>query len=119
VKSYLFSSESYSCEYEDELKDITILLPDRTVIQAKEDACSPFYTTYVGESDFQSFYERELTRLKYSGLIQHYYFIQEGIIRQKDRSEFFVELASGTNIVISHRSMEDTNLLAITYVRLN
>lgn len=119
VKSYLFTVESYICEFEDELKDNIILLPNRTVLQAKEDVCSPFYITYVSKNEFQSFYEKELTRLKTSGLIQNYYFVQEGVRGQKDRSGFFVELASGANLVISLRTMDNTNMLAITYVRNN
>ncbi|MCR8655789.1 hypothetical protein [Paenibacillus endoradicis] len=116
VKSYLLSSESFSCEFEEDLKNITIPLPKRTVFQAKEDVCSPFYITYVGENEFQSFYEKELTRLKTSGQIQNYYFIQEGVRAQKDRSRYFVELSSGPDLVISFQTSDDTYWLAITYV---
>ncbi|HIW34254.1 MAG TPA: hypothetical protein IAA29_15845 [Candidatus Paenibacillus intestinavium] len=118
VKSYLFSSEVYLCELDNNLKNITITLPKRTVFKGKEDGCSPFYFTYISETEFQSFYEKELTRLKTSELIQNYYFIQEGVSEQKNRSGFFVELATGANIVISFQA-KNVNHLAITYVRDN
>lgn len=117
VKSYLFPVESYSCEFEDELKDFIILLPNRTVSQAKEDVCSPFYISYVSKNEFQSFYEMELTRLETLGLIQNYYFVEEGVRGQKDRSGYFLELATGATIVVSLRKFDDTSMLAITYVQ--
>ena len=116
VKSYIFSSESYACELEEELKNITIPLPERTVFQAKEDSCSPFYMTYSSETEFQTFYTIELSKLKASEFIQNYQFIQEGVHGQKDRSGFFVELTTGSHIVISFQE-KDVNHLAITYVR--
>ena len=119
VKSYLFASENFACEFEKDLENLTIPLPKRTIFQAKEDGCSPFYITYISESEFQSFYEKELTQLKISELIQNYHFIQEGVRGQKDRSGFFVELATGANIVISLQTSKDMYRLSIAYVRDN
>lgn len=91
VKSYLFPSKVFECEYVEELKNLSIPLPERTVFKGKEDGCSPFYSTYVNVSDFNSFYRGELETLKSKGEIQEYWTVTNG---------FVVELSSGSRIDI-------------------
>jgi hypothetical protein len=71
-------------------------LPKRTVFNGKEDVCSPFYTTYISDTYFKEFYQKELNAMKNNGEIQNFYYIE-----QKNRKRFEVQLLSGTRAAIS------------------
>ncbi|MGO4500146.1 hypothetical protein AB4114_30190 [Paenibacillus sp. 2RAB27] len=107
VKSYLFPSKVFECEYEEELKNIAIPLPKRTVFKGKSNICSPFYLSYVDDRDFKSFYQEKLNKLKDKGTIQNY--------RQINNNGFEVELLSGSKIEILHRA-DSSNFITIKYV---
>jgi hypothetical protein len=106
VKSYLFASGIFECEYEDELKYMAIPLPKRTIFKGKQNVCSPFYLTYVDDRGFKSFYQAELTKLKDKGEILNYSDIEN--------NKFAVKLLSGSSIEIIHK-IEGSNLIIIKY----
>ncbi|NOU67820.1 hypothetical protein GC096_27725 [Paenibacillus sp. LMG 31461] len=106
VKSYFFPSKIFECEYEDELKNMAIPLPKRTVFKGNQNVCSPFYLTYVNERDFKSFYQEELNKLKDKGTIQDY--------SDMENNKFAVRLLSGSSIEIIHK-IENSNLIIIKY----
>ncbi len=117
VKSYLFASKGFECEYEEELKNLIIPLPERTVFKGKQDGCSPFYITYVNVTDFESFYQKELKSLKNQGKIQSYRDIER---TDKDWTEdqgFVVELPSGSTIEIFTYTIKGSGIIAIDYQR--
>lgn len=108
VKSYLFPSKVFECEYEEELKNISIPLPERTIFLGKQNICSPFYLAYVSVHDFKAFYQEELKELKEKGKIQKY---------GTENNGFVLELLSGSKIEIFYEfyEREDINLITIDY----
>jgi energy-coupling factor transporter transmembrane protein EcfT len=101
ISSYLLSSNVYECEsYMEEQINISIPLPQRTVIHGKSDSCSPFYSTYVDDKEFYSFYEKELKILQNNGEIESYSFIEQDEIQRSIKKGFLLELLSGSKIGI-------------------
>ncbi|WLD93768.1 hypothetical protein [Alkalihalobacillus sp. AL-G] len=112
VKSYLFSSKVFKFEHQQELKGISIPLPNRTVLLGKEDGCSPYYITYVEDKEFISFYMEELERLEKRAGIDNYSFLE-----RNEEKGFTVELPSNSkiDIMIHRKDSEDNWLLSIYY----
>ncbi|RIE03559.1 hypothetical protein D3H35_11005 [Cohnella faecalis] len=107
VKSYLFPSKAFKCADIEELKSLSIPLPERTVFKGKEDGCSPFYLTYVNVNGFKSYYQKELQTLKDTGKIQNYRYENKG---------YLVELSSGSKIdIFFHRREGESGLISIDY----
>ncbi|MFB9324696.1 hypothetical protein ACFFSY_01925 [Paenibacillus aurantiacus] len=104
VKSYMFSSKAFECDYTAELTHLSIPLPNRTVFMGKENACSPFYLTYADEKTFTDFYEEELGKMRINEDIQTFHPVEQG---------FMIELSSGSTIDILLD--EDDRLLSIDY----
>jgi hypothetical protein len=119
VKSYLFPSKVFECEYEEELKNISLPLPKRTVFEGKEDVCSPFYLAYVNVSDFKSFYQEELKTLKSEGKIQKYNYIERKDNDWTEYKGFVLELSSGSKIDIFIRRKEGSGIISIDYEHKN
>jgi hypothetical protein len=115
AKSYLFPIKVFECEYVEELKNISILLPERTVFKGKEDGCSPFYSAYVNVSDFKSFYQEELKTLKDKGKIKKYNYIERKDNYWTDNKGFVVELSSGSKIDIFIQRRAGSRLISINY----
>jgi energy-coupling factor transporter transmembrane protein EcfT len=115
VKSYLFASKVFECEYIEELKNMSIPLPKRTVFKGKEDICSPFYLAYVNTSDFISFYQEELKTLKDKEKIQKYIYIERKDNYWTENKGFAVELSSGSKIDIFIRRREGSGLISIVF----
>lgn len=110
VKSYLFPSKSYVCEYYDEQEvDMAIPLPKRTVFHGKQDGCSPFYSTYINDNYFLNFYRDELNTMKNTGEVQSYNYVE-----QKDKKGFKVELLSGFMVDIFIQRYEDFDKGSLT-----
>lgn len=109
VKSYLFPSKSFVCEYTaKEDQGTSIPLPKRTVFHGKEDVCSPFYTTYISDTYFKEFYQKELNAMKNKGGIQNFHYKE-----QMNKKGFEVQLLSGTKVVIfikRHDSFEKAGI---------
>jgi len=114
VKSYLFPSKVFDCGNEAELKHISIPLPKRTVFQGKEDACSPFYLSYVNVEEFKSFYQEELKTLKSKGEIQNYTYIERKDYYWTENKGFVVELWGSKIDIFIHRR-EGSGLISIQY----
>lgn len=114
VKSYLFPSKLFECEYEEELDHLSIPLPERTIFLGKEDFCSPFYSTYVNVNEFKSFYQEELKTLKSKGKIQSYHYIEPKDNYWSENKGFVVELPSGSKIDIFIRRREGSGLFSIS-----
>ncbi|OME87938.1 hypothetical protein BK120_01025 [Paenibacillus sp. FSL A5-0031] len=101
IHSYLFPSKIYECEsYMEDQINISIPLPKRTVFHGKSDGCSPFYSTYVDDKEFYSFYEKELKSLQYNGEIDSYSYIEQDENQQSINKGFLVELITGSDIDI-------------------
>lgn len=110
IKSYLFSSHAYECEYSEELEELSIPLPNRTVLKGREDFCSPFYITYVDDQDFIDFYQVELKKLKSSGQIEEYKYLEVEVEEEKLSTKgYIIELSSGSEIEIVIYQYEDNN----------
>ncbi|CAM3953020.1 hypothetical protein COLU111180_16350 [Cohnella lubricantis] len=103
AKSYLFASRSYQCEYADEQSGLSIPLPRRTVILGREDGCSPFYFTYVDASQFKSFYDKELARLKEGGDIVNYRCDEREDRYAARYKEYAVDTPGGSQVTIAYR----------------
>lgn len=115
AKSYLFPSKGFECEYVEELKEISIPLPERTVFKGKEDFCSPVYSTYVNVSEFKSFYLEELEAMKERGIIDEYHYIERKDNDWTENKGFIVELPSGSKMTIFIRRKEGSGLISIDY----
>jgi len=118
IRSYLFPSKVYECEsYREEQINIAIPLPKRTVFHGKSDSCSPFYSIYVNDKEFYSFYEKELKILQNNGKIENYSYIEQDEIQQSIKKGFVVDLFSGTKIgfFISGNTGSDKWSLSIDY----
>jgi len=106
MKSYLFPSTTYECEYKEELKNLSISLPKRTVLIGRQDVCSSIYSTYVNNGCFKDFYNNELSKLKNKGEIESYRYFKE---TEDDKNGFLVELTSGSIIEIGMYRHKVTN----------
>ncbi|KIL37635.1 hypothetical protein SD71_03290 [Cohnella kolymensis] len=115
VKSYLFPSKVFECEYVEELKNISIPLPERTVFKGKSDGCSLFYSTYVNVSEFKSFYQEELRTLKSKGIIQEYKYTELSDNDGTENKGFAAELPSGSKINFFIQRREGSGLISIAY----
>ncbi|TCT20927.1 hypothetical protein EDD68_11255 [Melghiribacillus thermohalophilus] len=115
VKSYLFSSSEFVCGYADELEELPIPLPERTVLKGREDFCSPFYITYTDFYDFMSFYAEKLKEMKRNGDVKSYQFMERG--SEHLSKGYAVILNSGSSLEIVMRNSEDPGkrLLSIDY----
>ncbi|ANE46206.1 hypothetical protein SY83_07900 [Paenibacillus swuensis] len=109
AKSFVFPSKEFRCEYEHELKDLSIPLPERTVLKGREDVCSPFYSTFVNEDEFRSFYQEELLTMKNKGEIVKYKYLERNDVDGDGNKGFLVELASGSKVDIVIHKREDSN----------
>lgn len=114
MKSYLFPNKVFECEYEEELEHLSIPLPERTILQGKENFCSPFYSTYVNVNEFKSFYQEELMTLKSKGKIQSYHYIERKDNYWSENKGFVVGLPSGSKIDIFIRRREGSGLFSIS-----
>lgn len=110
VKSYLFSEKSYQCEETAVGADIAIPLPNRTVLQGKQDVCSPFYTTYIKENDFIEFYQGELFSMKKRGEVKDYKYVE-----QTNYKGFEIELGTGAKIYIFIKNNDKKRLLTVDF----
>jgi hypothetical protein len=120
VKSYLFPSKAFKCEYVEELKNISIPLPERTVFLGKEDGCSPNYLAYVNANDVKSFYQKELKTLKDKGEIQKYSYVERKDNFWTENKGYVVELSSGSKIDIFFQRREgESGLISIDYEHKN
>lgn len=91
----------------EELRGLSIPLPRRTVFLGREDACSPFYLTYVDGDQFKAFYGKELAVLKKRGEAADYRYDERKDRYGTEYKEYLVDLASGSRIAISyHRDAE-------------
>ncbi len=99
VKSYLFSDKSYECGYYSDDGDVLIPLPKRTVYKGKQDACSPFYSTYINEDYFLEFYQDEISSMKNKREVQNYKYVEK-----KNKKGFEIELSSGFRVDIFIRN---------------
>ena len=100
IKSLVTPTSTYTCEFEEEDTNVSIRLPERTILKFKEDGCSNFYTTYMDEEKFTSFYKRELKDLRDREAIESFSSVenQEG---ETSIQTFSVVLSSGSNIEIA------------------
>lgn len=76
IKSYLFPNDTYHCGYGEDIQSFSIRLPERSVFKFKEDGCSNFYTTYIDDHKFRSFYKQELDRLENKGDVESYNYFE-------------------------------------------
>jgi hypothetical protein len=110
VKSYLFPSKSYVCEYDEEHEgDIEIPLPKRTVFHGKQDGCYPLYSTYISDNYFINFYENELHTMKNTGEVQNYHYVE-----QNNQKGFEVQLSTGARVDIFIKRYPEINEGLIT-----
>lgn len=109
IKSYLFSSHAYECEYSKELEELSIPLPERTVLKGRDDFCSPFYITYADDNDFIALYQVELKKLKSSGEIEEYTYMEIDEDYWSVKKGFVIELSSGSEIESFIYQYEDSN----------
>lgn len=114
VKSFLFPSRVFECGYEEKLENISIPLPERTVFHGKQDVCSPFYSTYVDDSDFKSFYQEKLKTMKSRGEIQRYNYIEHKDNYWAENKGFVVDLPSGLQVEIFIKRSEGSDKGQIT-----
>ena len=115
VKSYLFPSKVFECKYEEELKNIPIPLPDRTVFKGKENICSPIYLSYVKDNDFKSFYQEELMTLRDKGKIHSFSYIERKDSYRTESKGFEVDLKSGSKIEVFIHRGEGSGFLTIDF----
>ncbi|MGC5327349.1 hypothetical protein [Brevibacillus sp. SYSU BS000544] len=107
VKSFLFPSKTFTCNYKEDMKNLHIPLPKRTVFHGKEDGCSPFYTTYADIGEITSFYEEELQIMKNRNEILNYHSIERDSGYWAEEKGFILELLSGAEVeVIIYRRNE-------------
>jgi len=112
AKSYLFPSKEFVCEeYGAEMKKLSIPLPKRTVLRGKEDACSPFYSTYVSERYFVNFYKSEFAKMQTSGEV-----LASRYVQTRAKKGFEVEASSGNKVVILYEAVDNSRgLLTIKF----
>ncbi|TFB22863.1 hypothetical protein E3U55_06390 [Filobacillus milosensis] len=58
-------------------EDYSISLPKWTILQGKEDICSPFYTTYSTEKEMIYFYNQQLEKKVSRGQIKSYKYLED------------------------------------------
>lgn len=115
VSSYLFPSKVYECEsYMEEQINISIPLPKRTVFHGKSDGCSPFYSTYIDDKEFHSFYEKELKILQNNGKIESFSYIEQDEIQRPIKEGLLIELISGSQIGIFINGNKGFNTYSIS-----
>ena len=117
VKSYLFSSRAFECEYIEELKNLSIPLPERMVFKGKEDACSPFYLAYVGSDDFKAFYQEQLSIMERQREIKSFTYVEREDRYGVEHNGYVAELPSGSRIEIFMRRENNLGIMSIDYER--
>ncbi|GIO11894.1 hypothetical protein J19TS2_14490 [Cohnella xylanilytica] len=115
AKGYLFPSRTYSCADAEELRDLVLPLPRRTVLTGKEDACSPNYATPWGIEAYRSFYKDELEALRSRGVIREYRYIEAKESGRTARWGYVAVLPSGSELEILLREAEGSGLMTIDY----
>lgn len=100
VKSFVFPSKVFTCSHADDLKDIAIPLPRRTVFHAKSDGCSPLYSTYVDDREFIRFYEEVLPIMKSRREIADFHYVERQNDNWADEKGFQLDLVSGATVEI-------------------
>ncbi|MBO8155763.1 MAG: hypothetical protein H0Z32_04825 [Bacillaceae bacterium] len=117
VKSYLFSSKEFICEYANELEEMPIPLPERTVLHGRDDFCSPFYITFTDFHDFKSFYAEKLEEMKRTGDIESYQLVERESEYWPFVRGYAVVLHSGSTIDILMKERKDSGkrMLSIDY----
>lgn len=106
TKSYLFPSKTYTCEFYEKAREVSVPLPERTVFHGRSDACSPHYSTYSSNEAFHAFYSVSLDRLMGNGVIQDY------AIEKND--SYAVYLHTGAYYVIEYRERSNAKRNGIT-----
>ncbi|RED55400.1 MULTISPECIES: hypothetical protein [Cohnella] len=117
VKSYLFPSRAFECEYIEELKNLALPLPERMVFKGKEDACSPFYLAYVSADDFKAFYQEQLSRMERQGEIKNFAYVEREDQYGAEHNGYIAELPTGSKIEIFMRSENNLGIMSIDYER--
>jgi hypothetical protein len=98
VKSFLFNTEVYNCQYlegntgndiENNTEKVTVPLPKRTVFNSKYDGCSENYVTYTSPKAFKAFYDKELQLLKSRGEIVNFNVMRDVKVASDTDTEAF------------------------------
>ncbi|MGD8190643.1 hypothetical protein ACQCN2_11750 [Brevibacillus ginsengisoli] len=110
TKSLLFPSKVYECGYVEDLKNISIPLPKRTVFHGKEDACSSRYSTYINDHEFTHFYENELNKLTNKKEIKNYSYVEKNDGFWVEEKGYSINLLSGSKLeIFIHRRESENN----------
>ncbi|WP_157282754.1 hypothetical protein [Paenibacillus assamensis] len=120
VRSYLFATHTYTCEYYDSLQPYSLPLPKRTVLKGKSDACSPFYMTFSQGKDVISFYETLLIEWKNKKLISGFYYAERYHPYGGKEKGYVVSIPDGAILNIFIHVLPDSyegQMLSIRYKR--
>lgn len=101
VHSFLMPSKTYECTpYSENIAQIFVPLPTRTVFLGAEDHCSHFYITYVNVNEFKSFYINLLEKMKQNRSIKDFNYRENREASLEENKGFVVQLVHGDEIHI-------------------